>query len=198
MTSRQRIMAIALATLTIGVAGCSGSGSKSGSSGSPASASSGSTSDEVSSPSAEPTGPEQPLPQNNQPAVQVVGLPIGGDDLNGTTGPDCVDVNWGDSPPRDGIAIAVDGADATKPFTVVGAGPSCNNPPCTGHLFTSGTVPCSVWIDWPRQPPESTFEGWLTLNGHCVASGPAACAQWTKPEPKRIKLSATLPSGSSS
>lgn len=193
MASRLRIVAIGLATLGIGISGCSGSGSSTA-----VSRDSASTAEVVPTPSEEPTGPEQPLPQNNQPAVQAVGLPIGGDDLNATTGPDCVDVNWLGSSPGNGIAVAVDGAEATKPFTVLDAGRPCNNPPCTGHLFTSDPVPCSVWIDWPREPPGSTFEGWLSLNGHCVASDPAVCTGWTTPEPKRIKLSATLPAGSSS
>lgn len=64
-------------------------------------------SETFSDPSGEPTGPEQPQTNRNQPAIEIASLPVGGNvRTDGIT--QCAEVNWlGKSPIPDGATVSV-------------------------------------------------------------------------------------------
>jgi hypothetical protein len=175
--------------------GSSGNGSA-GASGSASGATSGSTSDSSesstssqptdlnSTPSAEGSGPEQPQSQQNRPAVEVVGLPVGGGgDPNGAA-QQCVGVSWiSNTALPSGFAITVTDIHVTEPFVLVGDCAAKSHPSCLHFVFDAtntaqGGTQCEVGIQWDPQS-KVTDDAAVSLRGelNCSAGTNQACAQ---------------------
>ena len=139
------------------------------------------TEESQAAPPAESTGAEQPQSQQNQPAVELAALPVGGAEDFDSSSPKCVSVSWtGQQPLPDGVRFRITKVviDPTKPadiardFQVVGG--SCNDP-CFGHIFVPGSGQCEANVAWTRPPGSQGLQGELGLLGECIAPDAETC-----------------------
>jgi hypothetical protein len=123
----------------------------------------------------ESAGVETPQSQQNQPAVELAALPVGG---NATfdSSPMCVQVKWSGQPLPDGVQFRITEVLVSGDFQAVGGGGGCNEP-CPGHLFVSGSGQCNANVAWVKPQESRDLEGKLGLRGACVAPDAATCHQ---------------------
>ena len=169
--------------LAAGAAACSSGGTSSSSTTSAAAAQSDQTEEALPAPPPESTGAEQPQSRQNQPAVELAALPVGGAEDFDSSSPKCVSVSWtGQQPLPDGVRFRITKVviDPTKPadiardFQVVGG--SCNEP-CFGHIFVPGSGQCEANVAWTRPPGSQGLQGELGLLGECIAPDAETCHQ---------------------
>lgn len=154
-----------LSVLIVALAGCDASGPDDASPDPTAETSAG-------TPAAEGTGAEEPVPGGGGPAIETVGLPVGGGGNAGGQRDQCVFLNWTND---DGGTTVPAGIEATVTEVVLDGGVASGGcgeaPPCVGYTFTPGSSGCSVKVT--LEPGEAT----LSLRGQVACSLSAAeCA----------------------
>lgn len=178
MSPRIRAASATVAILCAGVllAACQGGGGSGGTQPSAASAT-GADAASTAAPPEESTGAEQPLPQNDRPALRTVGLPIGGHGVDGPTSPECVPVHWSGQPaPSNGIAVRITGIRVDGAFRP-GDG-LCTAPCAQSFAFTDAGSECQVSVAWTAPPVDVTISGAISMAGGCVAPDADTCTRW--------------------
>jgi hypothetical protein len=159
--------------LAAGAVACGSGGTTSSSTTSAAEAQSGQTDEALSAPPPESTGAEQPQSQQNQPAVELAALPVGGSEEFDSSSPKCVFVSWTGDPLPKGVKFQITDVVVTGDFRTVGGG-SCEDP-CPAHIFAADTGHCNANVAWTKPPGSDGLQGALGLRGECVAPDAVTC-----------------------
>jgi hypothetical protein len=132
--------------------------------------------DEVTStgsPTAEGTDHEDPLPPDDERAVNLPELPIGGSSSGGPES-QCASVSMLDPVP-DGVSVTVTAVRFSEDGVFTTSGSGCDGfPACDGFTFTSEGKSCGVAVDAIGTSEEEVF---LYLDGKCVAEDRRACTE---------------------
>ena len=159
--------------LAAGAAACSSGGTSSSSTTSAAAAQS---EEALSAPPPESTGAEQPQSQQNQPAVELAALPVGGSEAFDSSSPKCVFVSWTGDPLPDGVKFQITEVVVTGDFEAVDGGGGCQDP-CPGNTFATDSGKCNAKVAWKKPPGSDGLHGALGLRGPCVAPDAVTCQQ---------------------
>jgi hypothetical protein len=189
--------------LAAGAAACSSGGTTTSGGTTDTAVQSDQTEESQTAPPAESTGAEQPQSQQNQPAVELAALPVGGEEQVFNSGePRCVFVSWSGNPVPDGVLFRITDVDVKGDFVAVDGGGGCDDP-CPDHIFGSGGQHCNAKVAWRNPPGPKGLDGTLGLLGKCVAPDAVTCQQVQgavdqQGKALNIKLSAPPSPGSSS
>jgi hypothetical protein len=167
--------AMCVVLLMTGAAACGNGGTTTSGGATDAAVQSNQTEESQAAPPAESTGAEQPQSQQNQPAVELAALPVGGSG-GVDSSPTCLSVSWTGQALPDGVQFRITQVVVTGDFAAVGGGGGCENP-CPGHIFLSDTGHCNAKIAWTKPPGPHGLQGALGLIGGCVAPDAVTCHQ---------------------
>jgi hypothetical protein len=162
--------------LAAGAAACSSGGTSSSSTTSAAAAQSEQTEEALPAPPPESTGAEQPQSQQNQPAVELAALPVGGSEGFDSPSPKCVFVSWTGDPLPNGVKFQITEVVVTGDFEAVDGGGGCQDP-CPGNTFATDSGKCNAKVAWTKPPGSDGLHGALGLRGQCVAPDAVTCQQ---------------------
>jgi hypothetical protein len=154
--------------LAAGAAACSSGGSSS--------STAAAQSEQTEEAPPESTGAEQPQSQQNQPAVELAALPVGGSEEFDSSSPKCVFVSWTGDPLPDGVKFQITEVVVTGDFEAVGGGGGCQDP-CPGNTFATDSGKCNAKVAWKKPPGSDGLHGALGLRGQCVAPDAVTCQQ---------------------
>lgn len=125
------------------------------------------------SPVEEGTGLESPLPPDDEVAVNLPELPVGGSST-GEPEAQCAAATL--SPVPDGVSVTVTAIRFSEDGVFTARGSGCDSyPPCAGFTFTPERSTCGVAVEATGTTDEENVL--LFLDGKCVEEITGACAE---------------------
>lgn len=130
------------------------------------------TDDDFDEPEVEQPGTEEPAGgEVEQIALELPGLPIGGDSVGVSPTLQCAQVNWSGPPDLiEGVRIEVTAVSFEPPGAFQLADEACpgSDPPCL-PIMPAGGAPCTVAIAWTGEPVDGEGQLFFT-EGHVICA----------------------------